>query len=89
MVSTYLQAPLSTTTLYHRSKENFPYNTPSCSRSITESLDLTNAHGDQEMMKKLDANHRAARVVWIGAGHMGKIRAKAINANERFELRGF
>jgi hypothetical protein len=41
------------------------------------------------MMKKLDANHRAARVVWIGAGHMGKIRAKAINANERFELRGF
>lgn len=40
------------------------------------------------MSKPAEANHRIARVVLIGAGHMGKIRAKAINANERFVLCG-
>ena len=38
--------------------------------------------------KPTEANNRIARVVLIGAGHMGKIRAKAINANERFVLCG-
>lgn len=37
---------------------------------------------------KSDVNRPLARVVLIGAGHMGQIRAKAIHANERFDLCG-